>query len=305
MKEYNLSLYEPYADRMAQAKPKDRPEIIAEMCKKFGFKKNKAYQLVKECGWDPGRKKRIDAGTSKASDENVRKISSMKRFGTRKNGKETVPTTIAYSIAMNNGIDLGVGLSRINQKLREQKLSSKSLKPASPHTKMRSLYPNHVHQVDPSVYLGYFTPNKLHLLKDDEVYKNKPLLEGKEHLKCWRYVLTDHCSGTICVRYYQSAGEKPENLYDFLLYAWGQKENPAYIFHGLPEIVLWDKGSANKSKQVKNALGALRVNTETHAAGNPRGKGSVEVGNNIVETHFECLIKFEPVHSLEQLNEAA
>jgi hypothetical protein len=107
------------------------------------------------------------------------------------------------------------------------------------------------------------------------------------------------------VRYYESPGENPKNLYDFLLYAWGQKQNPAYMFHGLPELLLWDRGSANSARAVTNALKALRVKTEAHAVGKPRAKGQVENANNLVETHFECLLKLEEVRSLDELNEAA
>jgi len=124
-------------------------------------------------------------------------------------------------------------------------------------------------------------------------------------LKCWRYVLTDHYSSSVCVRYYAGKGESQEHLYEFLLYAWGQKQSPSYVFHGVPELLVWDKGSANMSRTIKNALTALRVKNWAHAAGNPRAKGQVENANNLVETHFECLLRLEEVKSIEALNEAA
>ena len=171
---------------------------------------------------------------------------------------------------------------------------------------MRTEYPNQVHFADPSVALMYFAPNgKQKFLRDDEVYKNKPFLEGRENLKCWRYVLTDHYSGTICVRYYAAAGENSANMYDFLLYAWGKKKDPLYNFHGLPELLIWDCGSANISKPVTNALKALRVETKPHLPGNPRAKGQVENANNIVECQFESLLHLEEVGSMEELNDAA
>jgi len=147
--------------------------------------------------------------------------------------------------------------------------------------------------------------NCTHRRRDDEVYKNKPWLAGKEDLKCRRYVLTDHYSSTICVRYYAAAGERQENLYDFLLYAWGKKKSRSNVFHGVPEMIVWDKGSANMSRAIRNALVALRVKHWEHAAGKPRAKGQVENANNLVETHFECLLKLEEANSVEALNEAA
>ena len=45
--------------------------------------------------------------------------------------------------------------------------------------------------------------------------------------------------------------------------------------------------------------------SRTHEAGNARAKGGVEGGNNIVETQFECRLRFEPVDDVEGLNRAA
>jgi hypothetical protein len=303
---HNHALFGSYAARMGMAATAmERKAIVAEMCRMFAFSTAKAYKVLSVCGWESGRRKRKDAGTSSVDPEILLTIAAMSRHGFRKNGKETMPINVATSVAVINGRAPGVSNSRVRQLLRENELSAKSIKTASPHSRLKSLYPNHAHFVDPSLSLLYFTPNKQHLLRDDEVYKNKPFLEGKENLKCWRYVLTDHYSSSICVRYYEAAGENPENLYDFLLYAWGQKQNPAYVFHGLPQLLGWDRGSANTSRAVTNALKALRVETMAHAVGKPRAKGQVESANNIVETHFECLLKLEEVHSLAELNEAA
>jgi len=171
---------------------------------------------------------------------------------------------------------------------------------------MRTEYPNQVHMADPSLALFYYTPNgEQHVLHDDEVYKNKQFLEGKEHLKCWRYVLTDHYSSSVCVRYYAAAGEKADNMYDFLLYAWGKKTNPVYGFHGLPELLIWDCGSANKARAITKVLQAFRVKTVPHLPGNPRAKGQVERANDLVEHKFESRLRIEPVHSIAELNEAA
>ena len=63
-------------------------------------------------------------------------------------------------------------------------------------------------------------------------------------MKCYRYVLTDHFSSSVCVRYYAAMGETALNMYDFLLYAWGKKADPLYVFHGIPETLVWDCGAA-------------------------------------------------------------
>jgi hypothetical protein len=93
-------------------------------------------------------------------------------------------------------------------------------------------------------------------------------------------------------------------MYDFLLYAWGQKPLKAYVFHGVPEVVIWDCGSGNLAKATTNALTTLGVKTIAHLPEHPRAKGQVEQGNRLVETQFESRLRFEPVGSIEELNAA-
>lgn len=276
------------------------------MCRLFGFCKVSAYRALRRNGWESDRKKRSDAGASSINEKDLSTVAALLQNSVRKNGKKTMSVENARSIMLQNGFDVPISTRQLSELLKTRTLSTESTSKPSPHQRMRTEYPNQVHFADPSVALMYFAPNgKQKFLRDDEVYKNKPFLEGRENLKCWRYVLTDHYSGTICVRYYAAAGENSANMYDFLLYAWGKKKDPLYNFHGLPELLIWDCGSANISKPVTNALKALRVETEPHLPGNPRAKGQVENANNIVECQFESLLHLEEVNSMEELNDAA
>nr|DAG35047.1 MAG TPA: transposase [Caudoviricetes sp.] len=285
---------------------KERSSIIAEMCRLFGFCEVSAYRALRRNGWESDRKKRSDAGASSINEKDLSTVAALLQNSVRKNGKKTMSVENARSIMLQNGFDVPISTRQLSELLKTRTLSTESTSKPSPHQRMRTEYPNQVHFADPSVALMYFAPNgKQKFLRDDEVYKNKPFLEGRENLKCWRYVLTDHYSGTICVRYYAAAGENSANMYDFLLYAWGKKKDPLYNFHGLPELLIWDCGSANISKPVTNALKALRVETEPHLPGNPRAKGQVENANNIVECQFESLLHLEEVNSMEELNDAA
>lgn len=300
-------MYEDFVLKMNAAQTaKERSAVIEEMCRIFGFCKGSAYRALKKSGWESGHKKRSDAGTSSISDETLSTVAALLQNSVRKNGKKTMSVENARAVLLQNGFNVPVGKRQLCELLKTRTLSTESTAKPSPHQRMRTEYPNQVHFADPSVALMYFAPNgKQKFLRDDEVYKNKPFLEGRETLKCWRYVLTDHYSGSICVRYYAAAGENSANMYDFLLYAWGRKKNPLYVFHGLPELLIWDCGSANISKPVTNALRALRVETKPHLPGNPRAKGQVEKANDIVERQFESLLRLEPVSSIEELNDAA
>lgn len=300
-------MYEEFVRQMSTAKTSgERSAIVDEMCRLFGFCRGKAYQTLKDSGWESGRKTRSDSGKSSVDEQTIKVLASVLQNSVRKNGKKTMSVENARAVLLQNGFDVNLSSRQLSGLLRDRTLSTESTAKPSPHQRMRSEYPNQVHFADPSVALMYFAPNgKQKFLRDDEVYKNKPFLEGRENLKCWRYVLTDHYSSSICVRYYAAAGENSANMYDFLLYAWGKKSDPLYNFHGLPELLIWDCGSANISKPVSNALKALRVETKPHLPGNPRAKGQVENANNIVECQFESLLHLEEVSSMEELNDAA
>ena len=301
--------------RMQEAKTsKERKDIVEEYSRMTGRSISFCYKELKKNGYVSGRQSRRDKGKSQADIDTVKMVASLVKAGIRENGKKTMPVNVALDILNKNGISIGVKTSRMRELLKEYKIDAESLKKETHNNRMRSEYPNQVHEVDPSVALIYFAPNSsAKIIEDSEYYKNKDFFndakdkKGKniKRKKCLRYVLTDHYSGSICLRYYASYGESAECLYDFLLYAWGKKEREDYAFHGAPEILLWDKGSANTSKSVSNALKSLNVRAITHSAGNPRAKGQVENANNLIETHFECLFRIEGVSSIEQLNEAA
>jgi hypothetical protein len=286
-----------------------RKAVVSEMCRMFGFSTAKAYKVLKENGGESGRAKRRDAGASSVDKELLLAVGEMVKQGIRKNGKATLPVNVARSILEARGIGIPVRDGHLRELLRQNHLAVSDSKAPTPHQTMRTEYPNQVHQADPSVCLVYFAPggkqnaSKMRMIGDDELYKNKNFLEGK--LKCWRYVLTDHYSGCLCVRYYAALGETAANMYDFLLYAWGQKKSNVNVFHGVPELLIWDCGTANIAKATSNALKAFGVTAIPHLPGNPRAKGQVENANNLVETQFESRLRFESVNSIEELNDVA
>jgi hypothetical protein len=298
-------MYKSWVDRMNAAKNGEQHKAaVDEMCRMFAFSKAKAYKVLEENGWDSGRAKRKDAGATSADRELLIAVGDMLKQCVRKNGKATLPVNVARSILEARGFNIPVSDSRLRELLRQNHLAVADSKIPAPHQSMRTEYPNQVHQADPSVSLLYYAPQGgQKIISDSEHYKNKNFFEGDKK-KCLRYVLTDHYSGSICVRYYETAGETAANMYDFLLYAWGFKKCNTYVFHGLPELLIWDCGTANIARATTNALKALGVETKPHLPGNPRAKGQVENGNNIVETNFESRLRFEPVRSVEELNEA-
>lgn len=300
-------MYQEWIERLdAASSASERSGIVKELASRHGFSLDKAYRVLHEAGWSSGRKRRSDAGRTDQDEEALKILAAVMKTGLRKNDKATMLLPTARSILASNGFSYDVSDSRLRTLLRRARLDLDSQRQPSPSQRMRSLHPNQVHEVDPSLALLYYSPDrKQHLISDAEAYKNKMPLEGKEGLRLWRYVLTDHYSSSICLRYYNARGETQANLFDFLLYAWGQKKDPLYAFHGLPELLIWDPGSANMSRAISRALKSLRVDTQAHVPGNPRAKGQVECSNNLVERLFESRLRLEPVESVEEINAAA
>lgn len=280
-------------------------ELAAAYCAEHGVTLKTLYRQLAKIGYQSGRKRRRDAGSTRVDEATLTELSAALRLGIRKNGKATMETPNARALLAANGREFGVSNGRLNSLLKARHQGLAAQRQAAPHVSMRSLHPNHVHLVDPSLCLLYYTPSgEQKVIRDDEAYKNKPeRIEGLKALKLWRYVLVDHFSNTVLVRYYQAAGESAANLYDFLLWCWARNERRP--MHGVPKLLVWDKGSANTSAAVQTALRVLGVDNYAHEAGNPRAKGSVEEANNRVEKLFESRLKYEPVRNVEELNAAA
>ena len=260
-------------------------------------------QLKTACGWAPSRKSRSDKGSTSVTTTALTMLGAVQREAIRDNGKQTMFTTTARGMLEQNGIVFKVGNGQLNRLMRDRKLNVAAQRNVSPVQSLRALHPNHVHQVDPSLCLLYYMNGRQHIMRDREFYKNKLDNYAKIKLKLFRYVMYDRASGTLVPWYVEAAGENQHSLFDFITWAWGLQ--PGRPFHGVPQFVLWDKGTANTSSAIKNLLLHLEVQHLEHEAGHSRVKGGVENGNNIVETQFESRLRFEPVADIRELNERA
>jgi len=278
--------------------------VIDEFASLHGKSKQTIWRwLATFAGYQSGRKKRADAGTTKCPEDTIAFIAATKCVSVRANGIATKPTGVAMNIAHANGIEMPIGASQINRILRQRHMDVKAQANARNHIQMRSLFPNHVHQIDPSLCLVYYLGNRQMMMTEAEFNKNKPAAANKVKLKVWRYVRYDHASGSLDVRYFEAAGENQRSLFDFLLYTWGEQQHR--LSHGIPQILLWDKGSANTSHAIIRMLDALGVDHRTHETHHAWVKGGVENGNRIVEMHFESRLRDQPVNCVNELNASA
>jgi hypothetical protein len=281
-----------------------RGPIVAEACAGLGWQPQRLYrELRARVGWVSGRGARADKGQTRQSMETLKAVAAMQRETVRKNGKQILRMPVATAIAVQNGYQVQVSTAHLARLMRQRHMSAEQLARDVPVTELKSLHPNHVHQADPSLCVLYYLGGRQRLMQADRFYKNKLDNYARVKMKVWRYVLTDHASSSIIVRYYEAAGENPLTLFEFLLYAWGRQ--PQRPQHGAPRVLMMDKGSANTASAVVAFLEDLEVEVITHAPGQARVKGQVEGAQNIIETHFESRLALEPVDNVGQLNDRA
>ncbi|MGE5488069.1 MAG: hypothetical protein ACM3ZB_09665, partial [bacterium] len=190
--------------------------------------------------------------------------------------------------------------------LREQGGSRIDQQQAEPHIQLRSLGPNHVHQVDFSLAVNWKIFQG-RLKYEHLVYKNKLPEAGVPRL--WRLIVVDHATGCLFAFYAESTGETIQATLEGLYRAWTEKTlrgksiKHLYPFRGVPRILMADRGSANRASITVSLLERLGV--KLNICEGARSKGTVEVSHNFWEQHFESRMRLDPPESVEQLNEWA
>jgi len=298
-------------DKLTCAQNGEKAKVIEAYMYLTGKSSQQLYRIAKKNGYRSGRKKRRDAGACELNETQVEFIASQIHVTTRELKGPITPVAKALRDAeKNNIIEPGtISESRLQAILRERNINAAALKAPEPHIRMRSLHPNHVHVFDASVCIQYYLKGKngkkgLRMMREDLFYKNKWQNFAVVNDKLHRYVLVDHFSGAIWVKYYYTGGETQENLYDFLLSGWDFKDE-RFPFRGVPRYMLWDAGAANTAAAIKEFVKRLGIKTPDALPHNPKRQGAAEVTQNIVERWFESGLRMEPAHTVEQLNEWA
>ncbi len=301
-----------YAQKWQEAPQGNKGAVIEMAAKKFGLSKQTVYRKFNTLVNTTQRKRRSDFGKSSLSREELLLVASTALEHSRKNGKmllsleQNIETLRANGLIKAERIDSATGevipvsMSTIQRALKQQQLHPSQLLQPLPATRMRSEYPNHVWQIDPSrCVMAYLPSTGLTVMDEKEYYKNKPANQIKAIKDAlWRYVIVDHASGWIYVEYV-TGGETAENITSVLMNAMIEREGEA--MHGIPRILMLDAGSANTSAMLKNLCKSLRIHLKVNEPGNPRSKGAVEKGNDIVERSFESVLKTLPANKVDTL----
>jgi hypothetical protein len=265
------------------------------------------------------RRERKTKGQSGASREILLGASTLMLTSRRKSNEIPLPACDAKMILDDSGIATGgVSTHRFLARLREEQISAQDMLKPSPHQRLLSAHPNHVWQFDVTNCLQYFLDKKGLGERDTEMtmYKNKIVATAKTIKKeLLRYAVVDHCSGAFFVHYYYASGERAMDGSDFLFRAmrpkddlikktWNGQSAPKigkFRFHGVPFILVTDRGSIVAAKSNQALFEALRIDLQTHMPGNPRAKGAIE-GLMKYINRFEARLKFQRPADLNELN---
>ena len=300
----------------------NKGEIMRQASSETGKSLATLYRQIKTVTVRPARKQRSDAGEVTLSVVEARLISALLMESHRKNAKRLLSIGRAVRLLRTSsevraeyhdaqtGEIRPLSDSAISRALRVHGLHPDQLLQAAPAVELRSLHPNHVWQIDASLCVLYYLNERntkdagLQVMERDKYYKNKPAnVKRIEADRVWRYVVTDHNSGSIFLHYVMGA-ESGVNLAESFIAATQKRGDDP--FHGVPWILMMDMGSANTSGLFTNLARRLNVQTIAHAPGNARATGQVEKAQDIVERQFESALKLVvAVQSLAELNATA
>lgn len=298
------------ARRLAAAEPCSgaRGLIVRDLAGALGVSMNTAYVYLRKLGgFESGKKTRADKGRTGVGHKVCREISGLMLEARRKTGKQIMSLKQAVEILRGNGEEIMHSPETISRAMRLYGCHPGQLKTGRPTGRARSLYPNHIWQLDASVCVIYYLKGGkgVRMLDESSFNEKKPAnLEKIKNLRVVRYVVTDHCSGAFYHHYEQAAGENAEGVLRTLIGFIADRGNcdPA---HGVPEILYTDNGSGNISSLVKGFCEQLEIRFIQHAPKNANATGSVEKGQDIVERGFESRLRFTDIPDIETLNREA
>lgn len=313
------------AQAAATARHGEKGSLVSAACAATGQSRATVYRQLRQLTVRPERAQREDKNSTSLTREEAQAISALVMNSHRKNNKQLLTVARALDVLRYDGVVraervvpgsgevLQLSAEAVERALRIYGLHPKQLLRPAPSVELKSLHANHVWQIDASLCVLYYLrcatarDAGLQVLDADKFYKNKPAaLARVENERVWRYVVTDHYSGSIFANYVLGA-ESGLNLAESFIEAIVQREydGQADPFHGVPRILMMDMGSANTSGLFKNLARRLDVKLIAHAPGNARATGQVEKAQDIVERQFESALKLQPVASLDELNSNA
>ena len=297
------------ADLTAAARA-ERGEIVRRLASTLGITERSCWRNLRSFGWRPDREVRADKGTSAVSREDLIQVARMSARARGKRGQVNMPMREAHRVAVEQGTSAAeVSYKQVTRLMAREGMGRRQMSAPAPGISRVSRRPNQAWFFDISVAIQWYFRDEagkrmdLHPDAGARYYSGKPDNFRKIKRIIHRFIVVDHASGAYYVRYYYTAGERPEDVADFFCRAMSAKERPEVNpFRGLPEILVMDQGPANKSALIVNLLQALEVKFELHKAGNAKASGAVETRHHHWQETFEGRLAQRFARDLEELN---
>jgi hypothetical protein len=292
-------------DDLLRAARGSRAEVVSRTAAALGCSVQTAYRKLGAAGYSSGRKRRVDAGASVAlTEDELTLVAGVLRASLNQKGQRMPVRTALDMLRASGRLAREVHESTVSRQLYKRCMHPEQLALPTPSQQLRSCHPNHVWQMDSTTGAYYYLPGgRLRWMPEDQFYKNKVanLVKASSDLLT-RYAVADHTSGAFKCRYYLG-GETAENLLDFA--TWAMAKQPASPMHGVPQVLMLDKGGANRSHLMRNFCTRVGIEASFHATGAARVNGAVEKVHDLARMYFETRLRFvrpEEVN-LDWLNE--
>ena len=300
-----LDLLQSLRTQLAQCAHGEATALVTAAARQMQVSVQTAWARLRKVGFTSGRKLRADKCDSDFTEQMAMAVAAILHARDRANGKQIQTLKDALAVAQhNNLVPHSISYATASRVIRRLGLDSKTMSVPDPHVQMKSLHPNHVWQLDASICVLYYLKNQsgLRAMDKRDFNERKPkALERVMSDRVLRYAVTDHTSGAIFCKYYNTAGEDQRTLFEFLMDAMHAREGD--VMHGVPKIWVWDRGSANTAHAIKAMAAGLGVETIEHDTGNARAKGQVEGAHNLIECGFEARLAMLSVTSVDELNQ--
>jgi len=285
----------------------ERAETVRAYATTYGISKQAISAITRKAGLRASAT-RQDRGRSSLSRDEALKVATLLKISRRMDGR--IPMTVKQAerlLRRTEQITADVGYGTICRELRRHGMSKADLKRPKPYRSRATAHPNAEWQIDfTACHQWYFDDGGIFRERDvmTALHKNHPAEFRQIRRHLWRIALVDHYSGAFFFQYVYASGETAQDAIEFLIAAMQPKAHAAYIFHGIPDLVLADKGSFAKAQSAKAFCRAFKIDLRTHMPGNPQAKGSVEELHGFLE-EFDAGLRLKPPRNEDELNRRA
>lgn len=313
----------PHVRRWQAAPHGGKAGIVIEACRALGgISAQTFYALAGRIVGERQRKKRADAGDLSVDYADAKVISAYLMASLRKHGKQLASLKKTLQELRDNGLlrleriipttgeVVQLSDTTVARALRQYGLHPEQLCRATPHGHLRSPHANWCWQMDASVCVIYYLPKggaMIREMSEAEFYSGKPenwnRIAGQMVI---RYLMTEHRWGMLRLHYVHGA-ESGENACDHLIRTMLRPADERGMLWGVPQFLMVDPGSAQTGNQFRRLCRRMGVKLIINKPGNPRAKGQVEQGHNLVERDFEHGLKLlgREIHGIDDLNHFA